>query len=142
MRGHYRSILERGLVQRGPYGDPIRTVACAIDVSAAARLTELLGDALRIAMVGGWEYSYITHDFDWTLNLYQIYETDPEEFPVSWKAMMSRCPPEWQVRLKQAIAEAQSGDGQLDLATAQHDIATDWIAAYKKYFNSSRPQQD
>ncbi len=23
--------------------------------------------------------------------------------------------------------------GQLDLKTAQHDIATDWIAAYKKY---------
>jgi hypothetical protein len=33
-------------------------------------------------------------------------------------------------------------DGQLDLATAQHDIATDWIAAYKKYFNSSRPRQN
>jgi Putative zinc-finger len=32
--------------------------------------------------------------------------------------------------------------GQLDLATAQHDIATDWIAAYKKYFNSSRPRQN
>jgi anti-sigma factor RsiW len=33
-------------------------------------------------------------------------------------------------------------DGQLDLATAQHDIATDWIAAYKKYFNSNRPRQN
>ncbi len=32
--------------------------------------------------------------------------------------------------------------GQLDLATAQHDIATDWIAAYKKYFNSNRPRQN
>ena len=32
--------------------------------------------------------------------------------------------------------------GQQDLATAQRDIATDWIAAYKKYFNSSRPRQN
>ncbi|MBV9850738.1 MAG: hypothetical protein JO250_13780 [Armatimonadetes bacterium] len=29
--------------------------------------------------------------------------------------------------------------GQLDLATAQHEIATDWIAAYKKYFHTDQP---
>jgi hypothetical protein len=29
--------------------------------------------------------------------------------------------------------------GKLDLPTAQHDIATDWIAAYKKYFHTDRP---
>jgi hypothetical protein len=30
--------------------------------------------------------------------------------------------------------------GQLDLKTAQHDIATDWIAAYKKYFHTDQPK--
>src|SRR5579862_8091396 len=30
-------------------------------------------------------------------------------------------------------------DGRLDLATAQHEIATNWIAAYKKYFHTDRP---
>ena len=29
--------------------------------------------------------------------------------------------------------------GDLDLATAQHDISTDWIAAYRKYFHVDRP---
>jgi hypothetical protein len=29
--------------------------------------------------------------------------------------------------------------GQLDLATAQRDIATDWISAYKKYFHTQSP---
>jgi len=29
--------------------------------------------------------------------------------------------------------------GKLDLSTAQRDIATDWIAAYKKYFQTDRP---
>ena len=29
--------------------------------------------------------------------------------------------------------------GELDLPTAQRDIATDWIAAYKKYFRTDRP---
>lgn len=28
---------------------------------------------------------------------------------------------------------------KLDLPTAQHEIATDWIAAYKKYFHTDRP---
>lgn len=30
-------------------------------------------------------------------------------------------------------------DGQLDLATAQRDISTNWIAAYKKYFHTDLP---
>ncbi len=30
-------------------------------------------------------------------------------------------------------------DGKLDLATAQRDIATDWIAAYRKYFHTDKP---
>jgi hypothetical protein len=30
-------------------------------------------------------------------------------------------------------------DGHLDLSAAQRDIATDWIAAYKKYFHTDRP---
>lgn len=30
-------------------------------------------------------------------------------------------------------------DGALDLSVAQRDIATDWIAAYKKYFHAERP---
>jgi hypothetical protein len=29
--------------------------------------------------------------------------------------------------------------GQLDLATAQREIATDWIAAYKRYFHTDQP---
>ncbi|HEX7139976.1 MAG TPA: hypothetical protein VF219_19140, partial [Vicinamibacterales bacterium] len=30
-------------------------------------------------------------------------------------------------------------EGRLELAVAQHDIAVDWIAAYKKYFHASTP---
>jgi hypothetical protein len=29
--------------------------------------------------------------------------------------------------------------GRLDLAEAQRDISTDWIAAYKKYFRTGQP---
>ena len=32
--------------------------------------------------------------------------------------------------------------GTLDLATAQRDIATDWIGAYRRYFDTTRPRRD
>jgi hypothetical protein len=51
----------------------------------------------------------------------------------------------WNAHVKDQLEERLHQlvcDGQLDLATAQHDIATDWIAAYKKYFNSDRPRQN
>jgi hypothetical protein len=40
--------------------------------------------------------------------------------------------------LEERLHEMVCG-GELDLSTAQHDIATDWIAAYKKYFHTDRP---
>jgi hypothetical protein len=37
-------------------------------------------------------------------------------------------------RLRQLVCS-----GGLDLRAAQHDISSDWIAAYKKYFHSDTP---
>jgi hypothetical protein len=50
--------------------------------------------------------------------------------------------PTWNARVKDSLEEQLHEmvcSGQLDLSTAQHDIATDWIAAYKKYFHTDRP---
>jgi hypothetical protein len=48
----------------------------------------------------------------------------------------------WNARVKDALEERLHEmvcSGKLDLATAQHDIATDWIAAYRKYFHTNNP---
>jgi hypothetical protein len=48
----------------------------------------------------------------------------------------------WNARVKDTLEERLHElvcAGRLDLATAQHEIATDWIAAYKKYFHTDRP---
>jgi hypothetical protein len=45
--------------------------------------------------------------------------------------------PVWNARMKDALEERLHQlvcQGRLDLSTAQNDIATDWVAAYKKYF--------
>jgi hypothetical protein len=42
----------------------------------------------------------------------------------------------WNTHIKDKLRNKLYDDvcaGQLDLKTAQHDIATDWIAAYRKY---------
>jgi hypothetical protein len=48
----------------------------------------------------------------------------------------------WNAHVKDALEDRLHDmvcSGQLDLATAQHDIATDWISAYKKYFHTQNP---
>ena len=50
--------------------------------------------------------------------------------------------PTWNAHVKDALEEhlhQMVCAGKVDLSTAQHDIATDWIAAYKKYFHTDRP---
>ncbi len=48
----------------------------------------------------------------------------------------------WNARVKdqlEMLLPRMVCEGRLDLATAQRDIATDWIAAYRKYFNTETP---
>ena len=51
----------------------------------------------------------------------------------------------WNARVKDALEDrlrALVCEGKLDLATAQNDLARDWIAAYKKYFRTPTPLLD
>jgi hypothetical protein len=48
----------------------------------------------------------------------------------------------WNARVKDELEQLLPQlvcRGRVDLATAQRDIAVDWIAAYKKYFHTDRP---
>jgi PAS domain S-box-containing protein len=114
-RGRYRSVMERGLVQRSSSGEPVRAIGCCVDVSEIKRLTELLADTQRVAKVGGWDYNYAAHELQWTDETYRIYETTAQQFTVTWDSMLSRCPPESKQRLNEAIDAAHLNDGQLDL---------------------------
>lgn len=48
----------------------------------------------------------------------------------------------WNARVKDALEDhlrEMVCEGQLDLATAQREMANNWIEAYKKYFHTDRP---
>jgi len=49
---------------------------------------------------------------------------------------------EWNAHIKDQLEDRLHEmvcHGDVDLATAQHDISADWIAAYRKYFHTERP---
>jgi hypothetical protein len=51
----------------------------------------------------------------------------------------------WNAHVKDQLEDRLHGmvcRGDLDLATAQRDISTDWIAAYRKYFHADKPVAD
>jgi hypothetical protein len=51
----------------------------------------------------------------------------------------------WNAHVKDQLEDRLHGmvcRGDLDLTTAQHDISTDWIAAYRKYFHADKPVAD
>jgi anti-sigma factor RsiW len=48
----------------------------------------------------------------------------------------------WNAYVKDALEDylrRMVCNGQLDLGTAQHEIASNWVAAYQKYFHTRRP---
>jgi len=49
----------------------------------------------------------------------------------------------WNARVKDQLEDHLHElvcQGKIQLATAQNDIASDWIAAYKRYFNTDKPE--
>jgi PAS domain S-box-containing protein len=114
-KGRYKSILERGLIQRNAAGDPVRAIGCCVDVSEIKRLTDILTETQRIAQIGGWEYGYTTNELTWTDETFRIYETTASQFQVTWASMMARCGPESGQRFLAACALAESAGGHFDV---------------------------
>jgi PAS domain S-box-containing protein len=115
VRGRYRSILERSLVQRNGSGDPVRVIGCCVDVSEIKRITDLLSETQRAARTGGWEYSYATRELTWTDEMYRIYEANAAEIDLSWQLMRAQCTSESLRRLRDAFYRAEAEGAQIDL---------------------------
>ncbi len=78
---------------------------------------------------GNFEVDYlITPDLGGAPSIRNLW---PQPYSARWNA---RVKDRLEQRLHQLVC-----DGEVDLRTAQHDIATDWIGAYKKYFHTGTP---
>jgi PAS domain S-box-containing protein len=113
--GCYKSILERGLIQRNAAGDPVRAIGTCVDISEIRRLTYILAESQRTAKIGGWEYNFLTEQVAWTEELFRIFEANPAQPPPSPQTMMGQCAPESAERLLGALAQAREETGALDV---------------------------
>jgi hypothetical protein len=110
------------------------------DVCGEAEITAAIPDAVRAHVVDAYGMSDVPAD---------EYELDFLITPgLGGSADARNLWPErygsrvWNARVKDQLEDrlrAMVCHGSVDLATAQREIATDWIAAYRKYFKTVHP---
>jgi Putative zinc-finger len=102
-----------------------------VPVALQRRVFEEYG--IRNASLNSYEVDYlITPELGGAADIRNLW---PEPYSATvWNAHVKD---QLEDRLHQLVC-----DGQLDLATAQHDISNNWIAAYKKYFHTDLPNSN
>jgi hypothetical protein len=97
------------------------------DIPEETRQRVFAAYGIRAAGPDQFEVDYlITPDLGGTESIRNLW---PEPYSARWNA---RVKDKLEQRLHQLVCS-----GKLDLSTAQHDIAVDWIGAYKKYVGAS-----
>jgi hypothetical protein len=106
-------------------------------------ITEESGRAVPVSLRQQVFREYGIHDT--RLNAYEVdYLITPE---LGGSSTIRNLWPEpysavWNAHVKDELEDRLHGlvcTGQVDLATAQREIARDWIGAYKKYFHTDKP---
>ena len=142
-------IYSRPAVSSGPrlIPDPRLTPGAALPVSQADVCTEELGNRVRFipASVGRKVFENYgignpgqrTYELDYLIAPELGGSDDIRNFwpqPYSSGGWNSHLKDALEDRLHELVCEQK-----VSLATAQREIATDWISAYKKYFQTDRP---
>jgi hypothetical protein len=112
-------------VCRSPKAEVIST-----DIPLETRRQVFASYGIHPTQVDEFEVDYlITPDLGGASSIRNLW---PQPYSARWNA---RVKDELEQRLHDLVCQ-----GKLDLSTAQRDLATDWIGAYKKYFGVSAPQ--
>jgi hypothetical protein len=114
-----------------------REVVCS--ASEEAELRPITASAAQEVFnrYGIHEPEPLTYEVDYLIPLELGGSEDPHNlWPQPYSAGI------WNSHVKDALEDRLRSlvcQGKLDLATAQRDLARDWIAAYKKYFRTNKP---
>ncbi len=141
---HSRAVVQSGL---RVIPDPRLTPGAALPVSQADVCSEELGSRVRFipASVGRKVFDEYgignpgqrAYELDYLIAPELGGSDDIRNFwpqPYSSSGWNSHLKDALEDRLHELVCERK-----VSLATAQHDISTDWISAYKKYFQTDRP---
>jgi hypothetical protein len=116
------------LVSRGEVCKQSNTKNKAVPLALRRRVFDEYG--IQAAEPSAYEVDYlITPALGGADDIHNLW---PQSFTATvWNAHVKD---ELEDRLRELVC-----DGQLDLATAQREIAANWVEAYKKYFHTDRP---
>lgn len=113
----------------------------ASDVCAdAARISTAIPDAVRAQVVNAYGMSHVPADeyeLDFLITPGLGGSADPRNlWPERYGSRVwnARVKDQLEDRLRELVCQ-----GAVDLLTAQRELATDWIAAYRKYLQTDRP---
>jgi anti-sigma factor RsiW len=114
----------------------------AEDLCAGTRYTRTITTAMRAQVVSAYGVAHVPADqyeLDYLITPELGGATDARNLwpqPYASRVWNARVKDELERLLPRLVCA-----GALDLETAQRDMAVDWIAAYKKYFNTDQPLQ-
>jgi PAS domain S-box-containing protein len=133
--GRQLPILFNGTIYRDPTGDVAGVCIAARDITeikqtraALLRSKQLLDEAGRIALLGGWELDARTRTLSWTDVVYQIHETGPEFQPALDSAMRFVAPeatPLIADAMSRLLKEGRPFELELQIVTARSNRV--WI---------------
>jgi anti-sigma factor RsiW len=114
----------------------------ATELCAGTRHTRTITAAMRAEVVAAYRVEQVPQDryeLDYLITPELGGATDTRNL---WPQAYAS--PVWNARIKDALEQLLPElvcSGKIDLETAQREIASDWIAAYKRYFNTDVPLQ-
>ncbi|HMN26930.1 MAG TPA: PAS domain S-box protein, partial [Caldilineaceae bacterium] len=102
------------LVEFNIFVDDYTAVWLLRDVTESERLSRLLAQTERAALVGGWELTYHPTQLYWTEEMYRILEVDPSSFPLHPDMLVAMQQPEVGDVLRAAVEQLITNGQPLD----------------------------
>src|SRR3981081_2824878 len=90
------------------------------DVTQRKRMINFLAETQRAAATGGWEFDPENQVFDWSEQMYRIFETSPQEFKPTLRAVLKRIVRSSRRQLRglfSAAPEPRSSDLEIEIVT-------------------------
>jgi hypothetical protein len=115
-------------------------ISAAADLCAGARPSRQVAEGVRRDVVRPYRMEHVDesrYELDALITPELGGSTDVRNL---WPQLYES--PVWNARVKDELEQLLPSlvcSGAVDLGRAQRDIAADWIAAYKKYFNTTKP---
>lgn len=121
--GTYKWILDRGeVIHRDLEGFPLRMIGTHTDVTERKlyekkllEKTKLLDEAQRLTSLGSWSLNLTTNHLKWSDEIYNIFEIDKKESPLSYEDFLDLIHPEDRLYVDQTYKNSLKNKTKYDI---------------------------